>query len=239
MPLNRSTGNMYPNTFTWNPIKGFCPHDCSYCYMKNIRHRFNQVSKVPYFEERELINLGSGKTIFVGSSCDMWGDFIPDVWIWTVLNHVKKYPDNRYLFQSKNPVRFIEFFSLLPEKCHIGTTIETDCFNEMFMGSTPLPMDRAIALRVAGCKVLDEKERFITVEPIMEFKLNEFVNLLSKADPNYINIGADSGNNHLPEPAPEKIIQLIDLLEEFTEVRLKKNLRRLLPEHELYGREYA
>ena len=23
-------------THTWNPIKGKCYHDCSYCYMKNI-----------------------------------------------------------------------------------------------------------------------------------------------------------------------------------------------------------
>jgi DNA repair photolyase len=38
MPLNPSKGNMYPFvTHTWNPIRGKCPHDCSYCYMKNDR----------------------------------------------------------------------------------------------------------------------------------------------------------------------------------------------------------
>ena len=30
--LNRQKGNMYPwITHTWNPIKGKCPHDCTYC----------------------------------------------------------------------------------------------------------------------------------------------------------------------------------------------------------------
>lgn len=33
--LNKSKGNMYPwVTYTWNPIKGKCPHECRYCYMK-------------------------------------------------------------------------------------------------------------------------------------------------------------------------------------------------------------
>ena len=35
MGLNKQTGNMYPFvTHTWNPIRGKCPHDCLYCYMK-------------------------------------------------------------------------------------------------------------------------------------------------------------------------------------------------------------
>lgn len=239
MPLNRSTGNMYKGVFTYNPIKGVCLHNCSYCYMKAIRKRFKHKDKEPYLAEKELTNLGSGKTIFVGSSCDMWAENVDDVYIWTVLNHIKKFPDNIYLFQSKNPERFLDFYHILPDKCHIGTTIETDCFDSRLMGKTPLPKERATALRVVEQRlleqsILDEKKRFITIEPIMDFDLNNFVNLLSRADPNYVNIGADSGRNCLPEPEPEKIIKLIDLLEEFTEVRLKTNLRRLLPEHKLY-----
>lgn len=33
--LNKQKGNMYGFvTHTWNVIKGKCPHDCEYCYMK-------------------------------------------------------------------------------------------------------------------------------------------------------------------------------------------------------------
>ena len=34
--LNVAKGNMYGFiTHTWNPIKGHCYHQCSYCYMNN------------------------------------------------------------------------------------------------------------------------------------------------------------------------------------------------------------
>jgi hypothetical protein len=41
---------------------------------------------------------------------------------------------------------------------------------------------------------------------------------------------ADSGNNHLPEPSPEKIAALIEALRPFTKVYLKPNLKRLYKE---------
>jgi hypothetical protein len=39
---------------------------------------------------------------------------------------------------------------------------------------------------------------------------------------------ADSGNNHLPEPPKEKVIELISELQKFTTIYQKKNLRRLV-----------
>ena len=44
----------------------------------------------------------------------------------------------------------------------------------------------------------------------------------------FVSIGADSGKNNLPEPPSQKLKALIDELEKFTEVRVKKNLKRLL-----------
>jgi len=234
MPLNRSTGNMYPNVFTWNVIKGICSHKCSYCYMAKLRKRFKQVGREPHFDEKELINLGSGKTIFVGSSTDMWAKNIPDVWIWTVLNHIKKYPFNIYLFQTKNPSRYFMFSNELPNNCHLGTTIETNR-EYGYMGNTPSPLDRAIGLKDATSR---ERMMFVTIEPIIDFDAGTLEATIMRAKPDYCNIGADSGNNHLPEPSREKIIDLIEGLKKFTEVRLKDNLRRLLPEHELYGRKH-
>jgi len=47
------------------------------------------------------------------------------------------------------------------------------------------------------------------------------------ANPVQVNIGADSGNNNLPEPSWEKIQQLVGILEKKTRVVLKKNIKRL------------
>ena len=110
--LNKQRGNMYPwCDFTWNPIKGKCPHECVYCYM----NRFPQ-GELRLDEKCLKDNLGEDNTIFVGSSMDMFAwSILPD-WILKVLNHCNKYPDNTYLFQSKNPYRFLRLFKQFPSK---------------------------------------------------------------------------------------------------------------------------
>jgi hypothetical protein len=67
--LRPSKGNMYEFvTHIWNPVKGRCPYECSYCYVGRICGRFGREQREPYLDERELrANLGSGNTIFV---CD-------------------------------------------------------------------------------------------------------------------------------------------------------------------------
>jgi len=62
----------------------------------------------------------------------------------------------------------------------------------------------------------------------MKFDLDIFVKELKDVLPKQINIGADSGNNRLPEPSKENILELIKQLETFTKVKIKKNLNRLL-----------
>jgi hypothetical protein len=67
-------------------------------------------------------------------------------------------------------------------------------------------------------------ETMITIEPIMDFDLTKMLRIIHMAEPSQVNIGADSGNNHLPEPPKEKVIELISELQKFTTVYQKKNL---------------
>ena len=64
----------------------------------------------------------------------------------------------------------------------------------------------------------------------MDFDLPEFVEMIKIYNPIQVNIGADSSHrrNMLPEPPKEKILELIEALEQFTTVVQKKNLARLL-----------
>ena len=57
MGLNKQKGNMYAFvTHTWNPIRGKCPHDCSYCYMKVYpQSDLRFVEKEMETKERELV----------------------------------------------------------------------------------------------------------------------------------------------------------------------------------------
>jgi hypothetical protein len=68
---------------------------------------------------------------------------------------------------------------------------------------------------------------YVTIEPILEFNLEHMVTMIRRCNPKQVNIGSDSGNNNLPEPTKEKVLQLVAELEKFTVIHNKKNLSRL------------
>lgn len=222
MALNESKGNMYSwVTHTWNTVKGECPHGCIYCYMK----RWGKQKPV-WFDESELkTDLGKGNYIFVGSSCDLFAADIPYEWIKKTLNHMQKF-NNKYLIQTKNPNRVLDFIdaAVISDKCTICTTIESDSYYPEIMKDSPQPMQRSIAMQELSNVI----NTYVTIEPIMDFHLEHMVNMIKRCRPKQVNIGADSGNNQLPEPSKEKLMQLIEALKEFTVIDQKRNLSRLL-----------
>jgi len=54
------------------------------------------------------------------------------------------------------------------------------------------------------------------------------VGLIKVCHPQQVNIGADSGNNDMPEPSSVNIQLLIEQLKMFTTIDKKYNLKRLL-----------
>ena len=223
--LNKSKGNMYPwVTHTWNPIKGRCPHDCQYCYM---RRYWGKIGKLRLDERCLNDNLGSGNIIFVGSSTDMWADEIPDEWIIKVLNYLDIYPDNTYLFQSKNPKRFFDiyFTHKFPKNTILGTTIETD--KNYNVSKAPSTFDRYLWIK--RCSEYLTYKVMVSIEPIMDFDFR-LINWIREIQPSFVSIGADSKGNSLPEPPAWKVERLIEELKKFTEVKIKKNLNRILEE---------
>ena len=221
MGLNISKGNMYDFvTHTWNTVKGACPHDCTYCYMK----RYGKLKPVRFDKKELKTDLGKNNFIFVGSSCDMFATGIPYDWIIKTLEHLKKF-DNTYLFQSKSPGDFDAIPIHGPDKYILCTTIETNRVYPEVMKYSPEPFERALKF---GLIPLEDK--YVTVEPIMDFDSESFFSMLSYIRPIQVNIGADSGSNNLPEPSSAKIRHLIYLLKEITTVKLKPNLKRLYNE---------
>ena len=219
MALNKQKGNMYGFvTHTFNTIKGLCEHNCTYCYMKRWKNQKNT-----RFDSKELLtDLGTGNFIFVGSSNDMFADGIEYEWILQTLEHCKKY-NNKYLFQSKNPERFLLFKDEVPLNSIICTTIESDKFYQSIMQNSPTPERRAEAM-----SMIENIEKHVTIEPIMDFNLETLLHLVQKCNPTQVNIGADSSGHRLPEPTKEKVEKLINGLEQFTTVYKKDNLKRLI-----------
>jgi len=202
-------------THTWNPIKGKCPYSCSYCYMRH----FNL--KPIRLDNKELVtNLGHGNTIFIGSSCDIFAESIPSEWIHKFISYSMRFQNN-YILQSKNPARF-EQFHLPSYKFTLGTTIES---NREYPNISLAP---SITNRIDAISSLSQfYTTFISIEPIIDFDLIPFADILIKINPSFITIGSDSKNSNLPEPNINKIKALISILKTFTKVRIKSNLKLL------------
>lgn len=240
MPLNKPSGNMYLWAWTVNMLSGLCRHGCNYCYvthkinkmLKRLGNRKYDVLKYEIIELPSLKKPDDGKVIFVQSCGDLFGSWIPSNIIKQIIDHCKKYPENTYLFQTKNPSRFFEFINYMPPSFIFGTTIETN----RLVNTCPIPLPRWCvppldqhmrlafiqSLQSRGCKTM------ISIEPLLDFDLDSFVRMIRFANPVFVSIGGDSCNCGLDEPDPEKIRCLIDELNVFTEVRVKKNLQRLI-----------
>jgi len=182
--------------------------------------RFPQ--KELHFDKKELkTDLGSGNTIFVGSSCDMWAKEISLDRIQQILTYCGyNFASNTYVFQTKNPDRFNAFLSW-PVNSVFGVTIETN--RDTPCSKAPSPIMRKIAFENNY-----PFKKFVSIEPIMDFDLDILTDWIKNIKPQFVSIGADSGNNHLPEPSSDKLKALIESLKTITEVKLKDNLCRLL-----------
>ena len=233
-----SKGNMYDWVDdTVNPLGGECMHKCSYCYVDGMKERFPAIkakySGKPKLSESGLKKInGKGKTIFVCTMTDLFAEDVHYECIEEILIRCQKYPDNDYVIQTKNPGRIVKY-KHLRGKCieiknlTIGTTIESDINYHKVYNNAPITLDRFMSMS----KLCDLFNTFITIEPIMDFNLSQLVVRLRLANPDSINIGADSRKEkyrNLTEPSKEKVLQLISELKKFTTVKIKDNLKRII-----------
>ena len=225
MSLKKAQGNMYDwLNFTHASLGGACPHACSYCYIDNPRfgRAPRYTGELRLIEDEFKVNYGSGKSIFIENCNDMFAEAVPDAFIKRILAHCNTWPDNTYVFQTKNPARFTRWLDAFPEKIILGTTIET---NRDAGGNAPPTSRRASAMAILPKSI----QRFLTLEPIMDFDVLELAKMVIEVSPTFLNIGADSKNHGLVEPTKEKILALVEALKGAgIEVRKKHNLNRIL-----------
>ncbi len=143
-------------THTWNPCTG-CEHGCSYCFARVIAERFGDFR--PRFHEERLeepYKLKKPARIFVGSMTDMLGAWWKNNQIAQVIEVCRACPQHTFLWLSKRPERYQEFYNW-PANCWLGATI-TDEFDAA---------DAAVDMRHALASV-----RFLSAEPLLGMPLN-------------------------------------------------------------------
>jgi len=226
MPLSKTSGQMYPwVSHCHTHLGGECPHKCSYCYVQATERRFHggrYVGEVRLIEKEFAVNYGSGKTIFVEHCNDLFAEGVPAAFVARVLAHCRMWPDNEYVFQTKNPGRYEKWIHLMPPRRLLGCTIESTVPLEGCAAPAP-------TLRVTSMLMLPESERrFITIEPILAGDMDILAEWCNAIQPEFVNIGADSKGNDLPEPSAAAVKRLIRRLQEYgVEIREKRNLGRL------------
>lgn len=168
-------------THTWNPISG-CKHNCSYCYLHRLE-KIGRFNMIPQIHDDRLEDPGKIKkpsTIFVGSSGDMFGDWIEAQYIQKVIDVTKKYIQHNYLFLTKNPKRYYDF--VFPMNCWLGTTVDTnDRFNKVKELNFPSTL---------------HNKYFISFEPLLEEPNFKLVDVPVE----WIIIGADSNQGAARPP---------------------------------------
>lgn len=206
MGLNPTKGNMYEFiTHTWNTVKGKCLHNCSYCYMK----KYNKDLPDIHLDSDELkTDLGEGRFIFVGSSIDLFAEDIPEDWILRTLDHCYNANNilfgkkNRYMFQSKNPKRILDFIKHpVFQDSVICTTIETNKWIPKVMNGSPQIEDRVSAMEEISKLGF---RTYVTAEPLMDFDLEKMIEYIRRCNPVQVNFGKNTNKKvQIPQPKGE------------------------------------
>ena len=138
--------------YTVNPVKGKCQNACWYCYARRIYDRFKLDPEVR-FDDKEMDKVAKIKKpsrIFVGSTHELFGSWIPSWWVQDILISVKRYPQHMFVFLTKNPMRYFAF--KFPDNCWLGATT----------------VDANTAGTFTDNLLLKKGYRFISAEPLLE-----------------------------------------------------------------------
>jgi protein gp37 len=202
-------------TNTWNPLKGVCPHNCYRhsdgkpgCWAQKIIEE-KPVLKAKYqgpydFDMNQIERkFKSGSFVFVCDMLDLFAANVPMVAVQIIMKLMAAQPEVTFLTLTKNP-RYAWIVEI-PKNVIVGATIESNInYN---VSQAPKQTDRLEAMR----DITDRK--MLSIEPIMDFDLEPFVNEIIKVGPEFVAVGYDNYKNGLIEPSFSKTLHLIAMLE--------------------------
>ncbi len=211
---------------TWHIYTG-CGFQCSYCYARGlIEGRLRHLAKYergfePTFHPEELKKkFRPGDFIGVALMSDV--SFAAPEEVSRIMERISQFPDTRFLLQSKDPACFASSEWLMRDNAVYGTTLETNRDHYSFSKAPD------VSARAAILRMLPAKHKFVSIEPIMDFDLEEMVSRIALIKPEIVEVGSDNYRNCLPEPPWSKVEALLKALREFVpKVVEKEGLERL------------
>ncbi|MBA7645896.1 hypothetical protein ES703_53656 [subsurface metagenome] len=216
---------------TWNVFVG-CEFECSYCNARKAAltrlkesPRYKDGFK-PHLVEAELKRtFRPGQFIFVAYMGDI--AFASRRAREVIYSRICQFPHTYFLIQTKNPECFRWWRLPTPVNVYLGTTIETN--RDYHLTKAPQPIERFRQLTGYPHNL-----KFLSIEPIMDFDLEELTQWVKLLQPDIIEVGADNYHNHLPEPPWGKVERLLESLRGICpKVIEKEGLERLKGGHDV------
>jgi protein gp37 len=196
--------------YTVNPVKGYCPMACPYCYARRMYDRFKW-DKTIRFDQTAFFSLPSKPSrIFVGSTIELFGDWIYPEWLKTIFTICKQHTEHTFIFLTKQPWNLARW-NPWPENTWVGTSVE----------SSEHAHGRGIS---SAMEKVQAKVKFISAEPLQDEFIGSIPTWCS-----WLIIGAETGNRKEKPPLAQvqewakEIIKVAD--EAGTPVFLKDNLK--------------
>jgi len=191
--------------YTINPVKGLCPMHCKtpggyeYCYAAGERGLYKRFKWNPEirFDELwipDLANIKKPSRIFVGSTMELFGDWVKYWWLKTVFDFAILYPQHTFIFLTKKPENLIKW-SPFPDNCWVGVSATNA---DMYWDAWH------------GLKEVEAKVKFISIEPFLNGIAQPVIGII-RGGINWLIIGSQTQPvKHPPREWVDEIIEATD-----------------------------
>ena len=204
--------------YSINPVKGLCPMACSYCYARAMYKRFKWNPEIRYigrtklFDEMLKIPRDKNQRIFIGSTIELFGDWVEPYWMNDIFEVVNAFSFFTFIFLTKQPENLPKW-SPFPENCWVGVTAADEHF---------------AAVGLDNLKSVDAKVKFLSVEPLLHWVDANFWGRWFK-DIDWLIIGQQTPVSSKTQPEIEWIREIVKAADKAgIPVFLKDNLRSAL-----------
>lgn len=168
--------------YVCNPVKGICKMGCPYCYAIRMYKRFKwnpeirfDYSELDKIDKIKLVKEGGYwyPRIFMGSTHDLFGSWIPDDWIKAMILKAVQNPKINFIFLTKNPKRLDDFY--FPQNAWIGYSTTGNLFHKWHEKHS-------------------DNIKFVSLEPMQEAMNASFEEYAQRIDFSWLIIGQETGN---------------------------------------------
>jgi protein gp37 len=202
--------------YTINPVKGLCPMACPYCYARWMYKRFKWDETIRFAPAvfNDIPKIKAGSRVFVGSTIELFGNWVDPAWMMLMLERVKAHPELTFIFLTKQPQNLINF-SPFPVNCWVGVSV------------TETPM------YIYAMDCLDDicaEVKFISFEPLLDWRIDPVILAedFTNQQLDWVIIGAQTPYSVKTAPKIEWVKEIVESADKANiPVFLKPNLNPL------------